>query len=185
MRGAGVVVAAVGAFVFHEDLGDGGRRQALPVHELVGRRIAGGVAVPGVPLAGGLQAVGDLSDRGHLGRVGIGDLTRGGLGQEGGDRGELGHVVSATGQIEVGGAAPSLAEIGAPLLARRRAEVAQVDRVKHRSLLPAPDGGFGPGLARGENLGRRDDALSVLVSLPEHVIQSRYCHISVRSTSQS
>lgn len=70
-----------------------------------------------------------------------------GLGQEGGDRGELGHVVSATGQIEVGSAAPSLAEIGAPLLARRRAEVAQVDRVKHRSLLPAPDGGFGPGLA--------------------------------------
>lgn len=150
MRGAGVVVAAVGAFIFHEDLSDCRRRQALSVHKLVGRRIARRVAVPMVPLAGRLQAVGDLPDWGHLGRIGIGDLARGGLGQEGGDRGKLRHVVSATGQIEVGGAAPSLAEVSAPLLARRRAEVAQVDRVKHRSLLPAPDGGFGPGLARGK-----------------------------------
>lgn len=154
MRGAGVVVAAVGAFVLHEDLGDRGRRQALAVHELVGRRIAGRVAVAGVPLAGRLQAVGDLPHRGHLGRVGVGDLARRGLGQERGDGGELGHVVSATGQIEIGGAAPPLAEIRAPLLARRRAEVAQVHRVEHRSspLPPAPEApGFGPGVAIGGN----------------------------------
>lgn len=40
-----MVVAAVGAFVFHEDLGDGGRRRALRCMSSSAAAQAGGVAV--------------------------------------------------------------------------------------------------------------------------------------------
>lgn len=69
-------------------------------------------------------------------RVRVSNLTRGSLRQERRHRRrgrrKLGHVVGTVGEVEARAAARPIPEFGTSVFSRLGAEVAQIDRVKHR-----------------------------------------------------
>lgn len=143
-----MVVVAVHAFVFHEHFCHGGWRKTVPVHQIlsgVARRVVSSV----VPLAGRIQAVRNISYRLHLRqicRVGVCNLPRRPLRKKRRNGRKFWDVVSAAGEVDIGGTARPVPELRCPVFTCLGAEVAQIYRVKHLSLctpLPTIDRCFG------------------------------------------
>lgn len=126
--GVMVMVVAVHAFVLHEHFCHGGRRKAVPVHQIVSR-VARCVIASVVPFTSRIQTVGNFPYRLHLRQIcgiRVADLPGRGLWKERGDGRKLGDIVGAAGEVDVGSAARPVSKLGCPVFARLRAEVAQI-----------------------------------------------------------
>ena len=91
-----------------------------------------------VPFAGRVQSIRNLTYRLYLRQIRgirVGDLPRRGLWKERRDGRKFGDIVCAAWEVDVGGAARSVPKVGCPVFARLGAEVAQIHRVKHLSLV--------------------------------------------------
>lgn len=129
-----VVVVVIDALVLHQHFRHGGRWRKTFLCR-VARRVAPSV----VPLGWRIQSVRHVPNRLHVRQacgVRVSDLTRGSLRQERrhrrGGRRKLGHVVGTIGEVEARAAARPLPEFSTSVFSRLGAEVAQIDRVKHR-----------------------------------------------------
>lgn len=135
-----VMVVAVYTLVLHKHFCHGGLWKTVPVHQVLSR-VARSIIASVVPFTGSVQAVGNFPYGLHLRQVcgiRVADLPRRGLWKKRGDGRKLGDVVSAAGEVNVRRAARPVPKLGCPVFASLGAEVAQIHRVKHRSLSGTP-----------------------------------------------
>lgn len=129
-----VVVVVIDALVLHQHFRHGGRWRKTFLCR-VARRVTPSV----VPLGWRIQSVRHVPNRLHVRQacgVRVSDLTWWSLRQKRrhrrGGRRELGNVVGTVGEVEARAAARPIPEFCTSVFSRLGAEVAQIDRVKHR-----------------------------------------------------